>query len=347
MSIRSDFQTILPNLRSFCIATIGISLGSLALIGPSSALAAPLVVVSIKPIHSLVSAVMGETGTPDLLIEGAGSPHGYQLKPSQAARLQDANVIFWIGPELESFLEKTIETVATKAKSVALIDAPEVHRLPPRSGGAIEEHVHHGETGHEVEHDHEATHENEHESEHDEGHDHHAETVDPHVWLDPENAKAFVTTIAETLSAEDSENAEVYRANAASEIERLKGMSAEINAKLSPVRGRPFVVFHDAYQYFEHRFDIEAAGSITVNPELKPGAERVSEIRTKLKSLQAACVFSEPQFEPKIIKVVTEGTSARAGVLDPIGANLAAGPDQYQNLLMGMADAFVDCLTSE
>ena len=337
----------LPHIRSAFFATIGIWLGSLALIAPSTAQAAPQVIASIKPIHSLVSAVMGETGAPDLLIEGAGSPHGYQLKPSQAARLQDANVIFWIGPELESFLDKSIETVATKAKSVALIDAPDVQSLPPRAGGTIEEHDHDGDTGHEAEHDHDAKHDSGHESEHEEGHDHHGEPVDPHVWLDPENAKAFVKTIAETLSAEDPGNAEIYRTNAASEIERLDAMSADINAKLLPVRGRPFVVFHDAYQYFEHRFNMEAAGSITVNPELKPGAERVNEIRTKLKDLQAACVFSEPQFEPKIIKVVTEGTSARAGVLDPLGADLAAGPDQYQNLLMGMADAFVDCLTTE
>jgi len=344
-----------PRLQSSLLSALIISAGSLAIIGGQAAQAAPNVVVSISPIHSLVAAVMGEAGTPNLLIEGAGSPHGYQLKPSQAANLQNADVIFWIGPELESFLEKTLGTVAGKAKSVALIDASDVHHLSPRPGGNFDAHNHEDEHGHDADHgaehesghDDSAAHDHENEEDHAENEHHHNEAIDPHVWLDPHNAKIFIRTIAETLSVEDPANAAIYSSNAATEIERLDVMSKEITARLAPVRDKPYVVFHDAYQYFEHSFDFKATGSITVNPEIKPGAERVGEIHAKLTELQAACVFAEPQFEPKIIKVVTEGTNARSGVLDPLGAELKPGPELYHNLLSNMADAFVECLSDQ
>jgi zinc transport system substrate-binding protein len=305
----------------------------------AQARAEPVVITSIKPVHSLVAAVMDGVGQPELLIKGAASPHGYQMKPSQAADLQNADVVFWIGHELEAFLEKPLETIATGAQSVPLIDANGVEKLEPREGGAFEHHDHH----HEGEAHEDEAHEGHAGEEH--AHEHGHEEIDPHVWLDPENAKAFVTQIVSVLSAADPANAETYAKNGEAETAKLDALIAEVNDTLAPVQGRSFIVFHDAYHYFENRFGMEAAGSITINPELAPGAERLSEIQTKLKSLDAACVFSEPQFEPKVVSVAIEGSNARPGVLDPIGANLEDGPDLYFELLRNLATSMRDCLS--
>lgn len=330
--------------------------------------AAPKVVASIKPVHSLVAAVMQGVGEPALIVEGAGSPHTYSLKPSQAKALQEADLVFWIGHELEAFLEKPVETIGTNARAVELIDAHGLIKLPFREGGPFEAHRHGEDEGHDhaaeadghdhaeehakEEHEHEHAHEHEHEHKHETaeaaGHDHdddHAHgAFDTHVWLDPENAKAMVSEIAEALAEADPDNAATYEANAASTIARLEALHTDIDARLAPVRGKGFIVFHDAYQYFEKRFDISASGSITVSPEVMPGAERVAEIKGRISELGATCVFSEPQFEPKLIQVVTEGTPARAGVLDPLGAELADGPDLYFGLIDGLATSMQECL---
>ena len=390
----------------FPLTAFGPALAGLALsaspVAVSAASAEPLVVTSIKPVHSLVAAVMEGVGEPELLVDGASSPHGYQLKPSEASKLQKADVVFWVGPELETFLVKPVETIASSAQSVPLIDAAGVSKLEPREGGAFEHHDHHhegedhdahdddghehaghaeeehdhheGESeeahahdhegeheeahehGHEGEHEeahehghegehgeaHEHGHEGEHEEAHEHGHEH--EEIDPHVWLDPENAKAFVDKIVSVLSAADPANAETYAANGEAEDKKLDALIEEVNATLDPVRDRNYIVFHDAYHYFENRFGMEAAGSITINPELRPGAERIGEIQTKLKSLKAACVFAEPQFEPKIISVVIEGSDAHSGVLDPVGADLTPGPDLYGELIGNLATSMRDCL---
>lgn len=288
--------------------------------------AAPNVVTTIKPVHSLVSAVMKGVGEPAILVDGAASPHGYALKPSQAAALQDADVVFWIGPELETFLEKPIETIAGKAESVALIDVDGVKTLAPREGGAFEADDHGEEEGH------------------DHGHGH-GEEVDGHVWLDPENAKAFVAAIAAALERADPANAAAYSANASAETAKLDALIAATREKLKPVAGKGFLVFHDAYHYYEARFGVEAAGSITVNPEVAPGAERIAELQAKLKELGAACIFAEPQFEPKLVATIIEGTSARSGTLDPLGASLDNGPDLYHQLIDGLTASLTGCLS--
>ncbi|WP_067341485.1 zinc ABC transporter substrate-binding protein ZnuA [Stappia indica] len=315
--------------------------------------AAPKVVASIKPVHSLVASVMQGVAEPQLIIEGAGSPHTYSLRPSQARALQDADLIFWIGHELEAFLEKPVETIGTGAKSVELIDAHGLVKLPFREGGAFEAHDHgehgseHGHADH-AGHDQEGHDHDKHDDHagHDHGHDHghsHGE-FDAHIWLDPENAKAMVMEIAEALSEADPDNAAAYEANAAKTVERLETMRADIDARLTPLRGKGFIVFHDGYQYFEKRFGVTASGSITVSPEVMPGAERVAEIKGRIGELGATCVFAEPQFEPKLVQVVTEGTDARSGVLDPLGAELADGPDLYFGLIDGLAGSMEQCL---
>ncbi|HSO48547.1 MAG TPA: zinc ABC transporter substrate-binding protein, partial [Rhizobiaceae bacterium] len=232
---------------------------------------------------------------------------------------------------------------AAKAKSVELIEAHDLVKLPFREGGAFEKHGH-GEDGHDDEakeagHDHD--HEKPAEAGH-EGHDHGA--YDAHVWLDPANAKAMVHAIEEALVEADPANKEIYEANAAELMQRLDALTAEIAAQLEPVKGKGFIVFHDAYQYFENRFGVTAAGSITVSPEVMPGAERVAEIRARLKELGAACVFAEPQFEPKLVATVTEGTDARTGVLDPEGGSLEPGNDLYFDLLRKLSTSLHECL---
>lgn len=313
--------------------------------------AAPKVVASIKPVHSLVASVMQGVAEPQLIIEGAGSPHTYSLRPSQARALQEADLIFWIGHELEAFLEKPVETIGTGAKSIELIDAHGLVKLPFREGGAFEGHdhgEHGGEHGHadhdEDKHDDHAGHDHDETHGHDDGHGHAHGAFDAHIWLDPENAKAMVSEIAEALSAADPDNAAAYEANAAKTVERIETMRTDIDARLTPLRGKGFIVFHDGYQYFEKRFGVTASGSITVSPEVMPGAERVAEIKARIGELGATCVFAEPQFEPKLIQVVTEGTDARSGVLDPLGAELADGPDLYFGLIDGLASSMEQCL---
>ena len=305
-----------------------------------TAIAAPTVVTSIKPIHSLVAAVMGNLGTPGLIVKGAASPHTYSLRPSDAAALEGADVVFWTGHGMELFLGDALETLSTKAKVVELADSPGIELLPVREGGAFEPHSH-GDEVHEG-HDHGDDHEGHDHGDHDHAHEH--EAGDMHFWLDPANAKLMVAEIATVLAEADPDNAAVYQANAEAEQLRLDEVTEELRQTLVPVEGKPFIVFHDAYQYFEARFGLDVAGTVTVSPEVMPGAARIDELRAKVKELGATCVFAEPNFEPAIVRTIVEGTDAKAGVLDPEGASLTEGVDLYPNLLRGLAKGLVDCL---
>ena len=317
----------------------------------SFAMADIKVVTSIKPVHSLVSGVMVGVGVPSLIIDGAGSPHTYSLKPSQAKQLQDAKLVFWMGDELETFLEGPIENIAQNATAIKLIDAHGLKKIKFREGGMFDDNGHddHDEHDHEKHDDHDdekhAKKEHDDHGDHD-GHDDHGHgEFDPHVWLDPVNAKEIVHEIEEALVKADPEYASTYEANAHKMIDKIDALTAELREELEPVHEKGFIVFHDAYQYFEQRFDLAAIGSITVSPEVMPGAERVSELREKILELNATCVFSEPQFEPKLVETLVEGTGARTGVLDPLGATLAKGPDLYFQLIRNMASSMKKCLS--
>ena len=317
----------------------------------SASMADVKVVASIKPVHSLVASVMQGVSEPSLLVKGAGSPHTYSLKPSQAKELQEADIVFWMSHDLEAFLENSIESIATNATAVSLMDTHGLMKLNFREGGAFDSHDHghddhgddkHDDHGHDKHDDHGH---DKHDDHGDEKHDDHGhDEVDPHVWLDPQNAKSLVHEIEEHLAEIDPSNAAKYEANAKAVMKKLDALTKEIEADLKPIRGRGYVVFHDAYQYFEKRFGVSAVGSITVSPEVLPGAERVSELRDKVKSLNASCVFSEPQFEPKLVKTITENTDAGTGVLDPLGANIKDGPELYFTLIRNMAKSLKDCL---
>ncbi|WEZ85166.1 zinc ABC transporter substrate-binding protein ZnuA [Rhizobium sp. 32-5/1] len=300
---------------------------------------APDVVVSIKPIHSLVASIMQGVGKPALIVEGAASPHTYSMKPSNAAALQDASVVFWVGHGLEAFLEKPLESLGTSAKIVELDDAPGLEKLKFREGGAFEAH----DDGDE----HEAASADAHDGSHEaEGHHHDEGEFDMHLWLDPQNAKAMAADIEKTLAEVDPANAGAYKANLDSLNARFDTLDKTLAETVAPIKDKPFIVFHDAYQYFEKRYGVKVAGSITVSPETMPGAERISQIHKKIQELGATCVFAEPQFEPKLVNVVLEGTSAKSGTLDPEAATLEAGPDLYFKLMESIGTSLKACLSS-
>jgi zinc transport system substrate-binding protein len=280
------------------------------------------VIASIKPIHSLVASVMEGVGTPGLIVGGSNSPHTYSLKPSDAEALQNAQVIFWVGHELEAFLEKPLETLGEKAKTVSLLDAKGITKLAPREGNGFDHHEHEGEA-------------------------HEEEEVDAHIWLDPENAKAMLTTIAETLSLADPDNAAIYKANAEKTVAAVNELSAEITTTVAPAKGKDFIVFHDAYHYFENRFGVRASGAISINPENPPGAAAISALRQRIANGKVQCVFSEPQFDNKLVNVLIEGSTIKSAILDPEGATLDPGPDLYAKVLRSIAASLTGCLTSD
>jgi zinc transport system substrate-binding protein len=233
-----------------------------------------------------------------------------------------------VGEDMETFLTKPIESLADKAHPVALMEESDLTLLPTREGGAWEKH----EDDHEDEHAHEA------------GHKHEHDTHDAHVWLDVDNAAKMVATIARELSEHDAANAARYKANAAALTERLTALDAELKTTLAPVKDRPFVVFHDAYHYLEGRYGLNAVGAITVSPDQRPSAQRLSQLRAKISSLDAACVFAEPQFEPTLLQTVIAGTKARTGTLDYLGVGVPAGPDAYFTTMRAIARSLLDCL---
>jgi zinc transport system substrate-binding protein len=295
--------------------------------------AAPKTVVTIKPIHSLVSGVMAGIAKPVLLVNGAGSPHGYTMRPSQARALSAADLVIWVGPEMESFFINPAKSLNKTTKLLTLLDRKELTRISARHGGAWEDHE-----------DEEAHGEGEAANHTNDGQSVDGHSWDAHPWLDPANGRVIVTLVADALSTLDPNNAPAYQANAMRMMRELQGLEQEIVGILAPVRNVPYVVFHDAYQYFEARFRTNAVGSISISPDRRPSARRMLEIRRKIKETDAACVFAEPQFAPRLVETAREGTSARAAILDPLGAALEAGPGAYSELLRDLAISLVSCL---
>jgi zinc transport system substrate-binding protein len=309
---------------------------TLAAVVPA-ARAAPEVVATIPPLHSLAAQVMAGIGTPALLLPGGSSPHTASLKPSQAQMLNSADLVAWVGPELETFLVEPLETLSGDALLVRASTTPGVELLDRRLDGVWAAHDH-GEA-HAEEHHADAAHG---EAEHAE---HHGPTVDGHLWLAPANAAALVDAIAAALAELDPANAAAYRENAATARTALEDLDTSLKADLAPVARRPFVVFHDAYQYFEDAYGLTSVGSVVLEPDLPSSAGHVRALRDEIRERGAVCVFHEPQFEPRLVATVIEGTPAEAGVLDPLGTGLTAGPALYGELLRGLADGLVACLT--
>lgn len=300
----------------------------LAIVARGNAAPAPEVVVTIAPLHSLVQGVMGETGTAELLLRGTASPHDFQLKPSQMKMMQRARVVFYIGENLETFLVRALEALPENVDKVAMMDQPGMTILDVREGGNWEEHDHsaHGHQDGDAHHH----------------HDH--EAGNPHIWLDPANAIVMIKTIAKELSAVHPENRSAYKANALSMISEIEASDEQVKAMLTPVKNVPFIVFHDAYPYYEKRYGLTAVGSIVLESGEAASAKRIADLRQKVKDSGAVCIFREPQFSDKLSLVVAEGTEAKIGTLDPIGANLTPGPGLYSALLKDIADGMGACL---
>ena len=346
-----------------------------ALWGGTAMADVPSVAVDIAPVHSLVARVMDGIGEPNLIVRPGASPHGYSLRPSEAAALQEADLVFWIGEDLTPWLEGAIETVAADATVTSLLEAEGTTLLEFREGALFEAHDHghdehedhehedhgdhegHGHDEHadhdDHDHDHAGHDDHDHDKEehddhgHDDhaGHDHHDHGAhDPHAWLSPQNVSVWLNVIAAQLSSADPENAGAYFANAAAARAEMEALSAEINATLDPVRGGSFVVFHDAYQYFEADFDFPASGAISLGDASDPSPARIAEIQGRVRSEGVDCVLAEPQFNPGIVATVLEGTNAKTGVMDPLGAELEPGSDLYPQLIRGLADALAKCL---
>ena len=286
------------------------------------------VVTSIKPIHSLASYLMDGVGKPDLIVDGYASPHGFALKPTHAKMLQEADLVFWVGEDLENFLEKPLKSIAKKAEKIELMEIKGLTKLKFRERNIFDEHGHK-----EDEHGHK-------EDEH--GHDEHAHGEhDPHIWLDPMNAKVILSEMAEHLIENDSKNEAKYKANLEKAHKDLDKLTKKVKSELN--KDFKSIVFHDAYQYFEKRFDINVLGAFTVNTDVMPGAEQLAEIREVIEHDKVSCVFSEPQFNPDIIKAVAKDTNVATGVIDPLGATLNPGKDLYFDLIGNMSKSFKGC----
>jgi zinc transport system substrate-binding protein len=309
----------------------GIVLVIAALAGPAHA-GAPKVVVTLKPVHALAAAVMRGVGLPVLLVEGAASPHTFSLKPSGAKAVHEADILIRVSPAVEPFTNKIAEALPKSVTLLTLAEAPGVQLLDQRSGGTFEPHMreHGHDSGGHIDRD------------GDDGDAHGAK--DGHIWLDPGNAIVIADVIAKALGEKSPENAQTYTANAAALKTRLRALQSDIASEMSPLTSKPFIVFHDATQYFERRFGLSAAGSITVSPEVGPSVKRLSAVRKKIAELGATCVFAEPGFQPNLVAAVTEGTQARSGTLDPEGILLTPGPELYFELMRALAANLKACL---
>jgi zinc transport system substrate-binding protein len=281
-----------------------------ALAGP------PNVVVTLKPIHSLVASVMAGIAEPHLLVSSGADPHSHTLRPSEARALTRARAVFWIGPALEGYLRKPLENLATSAKIVTLSKTPGLRLLPAREGGIWAEHRDHAE------------------------HDH-----DSHIWLDPRNAQAMVRHAVVILSELDPGHGADYGRNGDRVIAGLRNLEFEIHQLLTRVRPLPYMVLHDAYQYFETRFGTNVQGAIAIAPDRKPGARRISTIRRRFTEGKVRCLFREAQFPAKLVDALTDGLDVRVGSLDPIGLSIAPGPDAYGQLLRQLAGGIENCLS--
>ena len=293
----------------------------------------PKVVTDIPITHSLVTRVMAGIGMPDLIVDRGASPHEYSLRPSNAASLEAADLVFWISNGLTPWLDDALNTLARNAKVIELMDAKGATVLSFREGATFETHSHQhkqDEDGHD-------------EHKHDED-EHATGNVDPHGWLDPYNGRIWLDVIATALSKIDPTNSDIYFANATQAKADIDTVISELEATLAEFRGTNFIVYHDAYQYFEKRFDVLAAGSISLGDVSDPSPARIAEVRKIVEELGITCVFSEPQFNSELVRTVTDGVSVKTRVIDPLGTQFTLGPDFYLNVLRGIAQSMASCL---
>lgn len=299
---------------------------SLLLSSAQSVLAAPEVVVSIKPLHSLVANVMQGVATPQLLITGNQSPHTFALKPSQMRQLETADIIFWVGELLETSLQKTLHNVRKDQHVIQLIDTPELQQLSMRGErNWIQQAQQSINTGH--------------------SHQHHA-SIDAHIWLSPVNAARMVQYISDTLVQLDPQHAQQYQTNTQQTLLRIQQLDQQISQQLAAVAQRPFVVFHDAYQHFETHYHLNSIAAVTLSPERLPGAKHISDLKKKIQELKVVCLFNETQFSSQLVRNIIEGSQIKTGSLDPLGASLDEGTEAWFELMHNLSQSISDCLSS-
>ena len=314
------------------------------------------VVTTIKPLHSLISRIMETRGEPQLIIEGTNNPHTFVFKPSHAKMIEEADIIFWIGEDLEAFMEKPLDSLAEKAQVISFMELSSIEKLKFREKNIFDDHDGHEDEheGHEDEDDHghkdddhdddHDGHEDEHEGHDDDHKDAHAHAhgeFDPHIWLDPENAKEMVKIIRDELIKIDPEGQRQYSVNTAGATLELDNLINSVEKELS--KDISYIVFHDAYQYFENRFGVIPAGALTLNPDVLPGAKQIADIQDVINDKGIKCIFSEPQYNPKIIETLGNDMNVSTGVIDPLGAFIDAGPTMYVELINGIANSIKEC----
>ena len=289
------------------------------------------VVTTIKPLHSLISRIMESRGEPQLIIEGTNNPHTFVFKPSHAEMLEEADIVFWIGEDLEAFMEKPLDSLAKNAKKIAFMESDSIEKLKFREKNIFDDHDDHD--------DHDG-HEDEHEG-HDDHDDHKHGEFDAHIWLDPENAKEMVKIIRDELIKIDPEGQRQYSVNTAGATLELDNLINNVEKELS--KDISYVVFHDAYQYFETRFGVTSAGALTLNPDVLPGAKQIADIQDLIRDKGIKCIFSEPQYNPKIIETLGNDMNISTGVMDPLGAFIEEGPSMYGELINGITNSIKEC----
>ena len=300
------------------------------------------VVTSIKPIHSLASYLMDGIGKPGLIVDGYASPHSFSMKPSHAKMLQNADIVFWVGEGMENFLKKPLSSIAKKAEKIELMEVKELNILKFRERNIFDEHNHDDHDDHAKKEDDHDDHDHDDHAKKEDDHEGHAHgEYDSHIWLDPMNAKIILNEMAEHLIENDTENASKYKNNLKKALKDIDTLTIQVMTELN--KSVSSIVFHDAYQYFEQRFNVNILGAFTVNPDVMPGAEQLAEIREIIEHDKVACVFSEPQFNPNIINAVAKDMKIKTGVLDPLGATLDPGKNLYFDLIKNMSLSFKGC----
>ena len=300
------------------------------------------VVTTIKPLHSLISRIMETRGEPQLIIEGTNNPHTFVFKPSHAKMIEEADIIFWIGEDLEAFMEKPLDSLAEKAQVISFMELSSIEKLKFREKNIFDDHDGHEDEheGHEDDDDH-GHKDDDHDDDHKDAHAHAHGEFDPHIWLDPENAKEMVKIIRDELIKIDPEGQRQYSVNTAGATLELDNLINSVEKELS--KDISYIVFHDAYQYFENRFGVIPAGALTLNPDVLPGAKQIADIQDVINDKGIKCIFSEPQYNPKIIETIGNDMKISTGVMDPLGAYIDAGPSMYSDLINGIANSIKDC----
>jgi len=305
------------------------------------------VISTIQPINSLVSAVIGNTGKTISIIPAEQSPHDFKLKPSDVKVLQNGNIIFYVSNHLESSVTKVFKNLPKNIKLINLMEESGINHLAIRDNAAWERHDHHGDDHddhdkHGKKHDDHDDHDK-HGKKHDD-HDDHEKEDDVHIWLSPDNAIKIVQKVNKVLSLYFPENSKIYNQNTTKFIDKIRNLKMELIKELSPIKNKPYIVFHDAYQYFEKTFELNAVGSVALEGDIASSPKQISFIKDKIIKSKASCVFQEPQFDSKLVKIVVEGTNAKIGTLDPLGVNITGNKDFYLQLLTNMAKSLKECL---